>query len=105
MNKAIQILKRARELINQGWTKSAYARDKDGLKVPNSSSKAVCWCVEGAIYRAAYELDYDSYPSRRMFQNIYGGMVDFNDAIARNKEQVLTAFDKVIAANEKKETN
>lgn len=30
------------------WTQEAFARDKDGQQVDESSPDAICWCVVGA---------------------------------------------------------
>ena len=53
---AHQVLVKARALINdpKHWTADAFAKAGSGLMVSPRSSKAVCWCADGAIQRAAW---------------------------------------------------
>jgi hypothetical protein len=52
------ILLRAADIISapNAWTHGYFARDSDadGSTLP-SSTKAVCWCAAGAIYKAHFE--------------------------------------------------
>ena len=50
-----EILLRARELLEQGWTKDAMARTARGNPCSHSSRLAVSWCLSGAVSRAATE--------------------------------------------------
>ena len=68
---AVQVLKRAREIISkpEHWTKEAFARDEKGFNMmalhDDTSAltenivmdeRAVCWCPDGAIRKAIAEL-------------------------------------------------
>jgi hypothetical protein len=47
------VLDRAAELVERGWTQHVYARDKNGEPVKYLQREAVCFCAQGAIFRAA----------------------------------------------------
>ena len=51
-----QVLERALALIRLGWTQGLFARDDRGRDVSSCHSRAVCWCLMGAVRRAAFDL-------------------------------------------------
>jgi len=51
-----KLLRRAAELVEQGWCKRAAARDEAGRSVSPLSLSAVRWCLTGAVERARAEL-------------------------------------------------
>lgn len=52
----IERLDKAANLIEQGWTQGAYARDANGIGVHPRSEDAVCWCLTGAIQNAMSDM-------------------------------------------------
>lgn len=49
----LEILKKARQLLEIGWCRSWYARDRKDDPVGVLSDKACQWCASGAMWRAA----------------------------------------------------
>ena len=49
------VLKKARKLIERGWTKDALARDKNGGAHDYDYPTAVSWCAIGAILAQVVE--------------------------------------------------
>ena len=52
---AAAVLDRAAVLVEQGWTTDADARDANGDEVEGCDESATCWCMRGAIIRAALD--------------------------------------------------
>ena len=52
----------------QQWTKDAFARDATGKVCEFLSPKAVCWCLEGALYNACL--------THEQFWTVYTLLVD-----------------------------
>ena len=53
----LKVLKRARELLADGWTTGVLASDHDFQRVSVISPQATHYCLTGAIRRAAYDLN------------------------------------------------
>lgn len=51
-----KLLRRAAELLEQGWCRETAARDVGGRKVRSTSPAAASWCLVGAMDRALHEL-------------------------------------------------
>lgn len=103
---AIDTLRKARGLLEKGWTKGAYARNAEGQKTAWLSPEATCWCARGALLAAA-EVNGDFYSEN--WDNVNKitsiiehrpcgglGLLDFNDA-QDTVEPILAVFDEVIA--------
>ena len=61
------------------WTKDAFARNKDGQEVDESSPDAVCWCVVGACRKLyTYEERKKIYDRLRPAVP-YNVVMDWND--------------------------
>ncbi len=107
----LKVLETARALIEKGWTQRVAAADKHGRQVDVISEKATCFCTVGAIHRASADLDLPSSSAtlakrvlRQSFSRIIvvnhvidDGLIIFNDAPGRKKEEVLSLFDAGIA--------
>lgn len=102
------ILIAGRELIANGFTTGAYARDEFGQSVPVTSDMAKCFCTLGALRRAVYDAginyhnDYDVFPMlKSCFPFVESSEFPGADAIKFNdhhsKEEVLQAWDTAIA--------
>ena len=108
--KTVEHLRKARKLIDAGWTRDSYARDDKGHTVDRFSDSATCFCALGALDRVvgdsggiarledAFETLSSVLPAR-----CNGSVVDFNDRVAKDKDEVLAAFDRAIAEEESRE--
>ena len=113
----LEVLKKARELVQAGWTQEQDACGSAGEKVAFSSPEAKCFCATGAISRAAYELGgwsktdetriaaFTRSDDRHIAGLAYGELTtelngeepyEWNDEDGRTREQVLALFDQVI---------
>lgn len=103
----------ARRLINNGWTRTTFARDAGGHMCDWGADWATSFCSIGAIYRATdWRSTHNTEVCMRVFEalaeNMFPGygepsgqVVLYNDARGRTKEEILEAFDKTIAAQMK----
>lgn len=104
MKKVANRLRKARALIEKGWTQEAWARAADGANVPFSSRSAVCFCAAGALNRALQVGGHEwglAEQSWQVLEDAIGvssssDVVKFNDAPERTQAEVLAAFDKAI---------
>jgi hypothetical protein len=92
----------ARTIIDcEGWTQETYARTADGDGTDVDDPKASCFCSLGAIWAVSFahggQLGAITAVERAMNS---GNLVGWNDAPGRTKEEVLSAFDRAIAAEE-----
>ena len=55
-------------LITKGWIKRGNARDSDGDPVSALSEHAACFCAQGAIMRAAWDLGFVPQRSSQSFE-------------------------------------
>jgi hypothetical protein len=75
------------------WTKGAFARDSKGDSIDPRSSEAVCWCIEGALYKCY--TDYDDWRvARRLIKEIkkankLGYLVSWQDDPERTYDEVI----------------
>lgn len=54
---AQRVIARASAILTErGWTRRAFARDKDGYGTNPLAYEAVCFCASGALWRASAEL-------------------------------------------------
>jgi hypothetical protein len=95
----IKALKKTRRLILKGWTRGAYARDARRRAVPYDSKTAVCWCLMGAVDRAAGPVG-DVEDALNQALGAYS-LAGFNDS-QKTKGPVLALIDKAIAAEKAK---
>lgn len=92
-------LKKARKLIDKGWTKGAFARTKSGKECFSQSPNAVKFCLLGAV--SSVFLDSSGYDHAkkalaRTLPNSELGIAQFNDN-CKNKQQVLDLIDRAIS--------
>jgi hypothetical protein len=76
------------------WTKVASARNSLGATVTPDDEDAVCWCLNGAIFKTARNYTLCHYEIRKYLP---GSIVNWNDAKARTFEDVTRLLDKAIA--------
>lgn len=95
---AKDILIKALGYIRKGWTQGYYAKSKSKKLVDANSRAAACWCMIGALDKAAQ----DGYETKQEAINFLlkatkaDFLVDFNDKPGRKKSEVIAAFKKAI---------
>jgi hypothetical protein len=96
-----RLLRRARALIERGWTRSACARDPNGKVVCPTDKSAICWCAQGALIAEGVpeSRGFWAHAAVERFLTALGGegITVFNDRKGL-VEPVLAAFDRAIAA-------
>lgn len=99
----IDVLHVARQFIENGWTKRAFARETPTSVFACSveSKKASCFCASGAIQAAKYHLNADDQAhmeARSALLSVihWDSIPLWNDAPNRTQEQVVNAFDRAI---------
>lgn len=94
----VDILRRGRERIAtpDKWTKGAAARTSTGRRCMETSPRAVCWCMIGAINAELGGLGWRAVEPAREALGV-GYVPRFNDNPATTHADVLAAFDRAIA--------
>ena len=96
-----EILDRARDLIEQGWSQGSDARDDAGSPVEPWSSAASSWSLLGALAVAA-DIVADPRAQVGSLRAALGGLAEliddpslesWNDAAARTPQEVIDALD------------
>ena len=62
---------RAREVVLQGWTTKAWARDADGGMVKAQAPSACAFCLSGALGRACSDLNLTRSQVDQMFDHLW----------------------------------
>jgi hypothetical protein len=101
MSSVVEVLTRARALVERGWTQRASARNERGEIVAAASDDACSWCAMAALAFAANGAPY--YPAHMalraaIFGREGGPIPRWNDAPERTQAEVVAAFDRAIAA-------
>lgn len=89
-------LLKVRALIERGWSQGSYARDGNGRSVDLGSWLAASFCLSGAIKHACWN-DYDAECQIDVLLDMPQGIVCWNDAHIRTKQEVLDRIDAAIA--------
>lgn len=105
--KAVTLLRRARERLARGWCQWSAAVDPDGWPTRAESSKAVAWCLTGALEAEVGREDW--FDRQEMIEatlllnlaepRVKGGP-DWNNMRSRTQKQVLAVVDRAIAIGE-----
>jgi hypothetical protein len=97
-----QALEKTLEYIKQGWTKEANARDKQGRACLWCDENACCWCLNGAMLKAAnaqsvltIHMHHQIWWSNRLTISGYTSLSEFNDS-AESKEVIEKALECAI---------
>lgn len=95
------VLKRARELIEQGWVQGDWRVTDDNGKMS--------FCAIGALNEASTKVNWETKDEARellgsALRNGYHDVIEYNDADGRRKADVLKLFDRAIKAASKKGT-
>jgi len=99
-----EVLIKARAVLAkpEAWTRGWYARAADGRKVPANSEAATCWCMAGAVKRAAGPdatealLNGAEFALARETRTKY--LDTFNDNPRHSHADILRVFDRALAA-------
>lgn len=92
------ILLKAAEIVEQGWTQGEMARTAEDSKCGVSNPNACKFCMSGAIVRAVKEAQDGNYRRAIAAANLlvqrkgYPSMPHFNDASARTQAEVAAAL-------------
>lgn len=97
-----EILLAAAALVRKGWTKGIYARDALGQQCGVQYADAVCFCAEGAIYRASVSSAESAavtrlcaiLPAAPSGHPVQNKIAYFNDIVAKNAEEVAQMLEK-----------
>lgn len=97
----VAILNKTRSLIARGWCQDSWARDKKGLPTEEYGDKAVSWCLQAAIYRAARDAGHNAYPAVQIVKEILSkiptaegkSLLEWNDTPGRLKKEVIALLD------------
>ena len=68
------MLRDAAKLVKRGWTRAYSGRDEDGNGVGYDKPNAVCFCAQGAVYRAV--MDGLGGEQKVIFTNLFEETVD-----------------------------
>lgn len=106
------VLRNVRDLIARGWCQRVWAKDADGNTVLPNNPRAIAWCLSGAFYslvtataqnvwQEAYNCVFDLLPgpygsARDSEFRIGVGMVPYNDAPGRTRDDVLELLNRAI---------
>lgn len=98
----LNILKRARTKISDGWCQSAYARNRLGHSVAERGGSATAFCAVGALWAISSNID-EVDAACLLLNSVIGehnSLSAWNDALSRTQADVLAAYDKAIAKAE-----
>ena len=111
MNQEQRILLNAKNLVEKGWTKKAWARQANGRDVDVEYAKAERFSMAGAVLRVVTKarpkaqlllwaklitLIKSCLPHTPEGVCEYPTLADYNDHPKRTKEEVLAIYDKAI---------
>jgi hypothetical protein len=101
-SRAVAIIQTATQLIESGWTQGALARDVLGNSISPNDTKAISWCLTGAIEKAKklhsqngmIQIDQGSflYPAISLAAGGVLNLAEWNDAPLTTKSKVLLAL-------------
>lgn len=98
----VNVLKKAKAKISNGWCQGALARDSDECDVDlddfSERQRAEMVCSIGGIYFATQD-DTLRVKAENALCNVIkcGDVVDWNDSPHQRKDRVLAGFDRAIA--------
>lgn len=100
----VDLLKAARELISvpERWTRKAMARDRYNAPVLATSSKAVCWCLDGALLMVGAGVPFKLIHDAEGFLTRASGwcFISWQDHFSRTHAEVMAMCGRAIALAE-----
>lgn len=107
LRKIEKVINLTKEILNKGWTKGAWARDKRGNAVDSDSPNACSWCLLGAIILAEETVRLGAYPAARLNlaltdivkrdDTVQWGITGYNDREDVTLPDVLSSLDQALA--------
>lgn len=93
-----QTLESALFYVSQGWTQDVQAKDIVGHRVSCYNTNATCWCVEGALRKAAFEKDIPWFYPATKVRNVIkqDRLFEWNDDPERTQADVIRALERAI---------
>jgi len=61
LEKTIKTLHSVEKYVRKGWCQKAFAMDSNRLPVDAIAQSAVQWCLSGAMHRALFDLEGETY--------------------------------------------
>lgn len=94
MSMDAKVLRRAAELIDQGWCQGALAKTGTGMMLGDPESPlAARWCVTGAFIRARAELDaHGTTAFLKVMAETAPNPAQWNNAPGRTADEVAAAL-------------
>jgi len=92
------VLVRAAEIVEAGWTQWTFARDENGTDVAYDNPRAVKFCMWGAFYLAYKEkfgVEYGEDDALNREMDKKGMDASWNDLPERTQEQVVTRLREI----------
>lgn len=90
---------RAARLIEQGWTKGAFARNNSGHSLYSTDKKATKFCMRGAVHRAETDMELpcslDGFLCMISKQMLRVVPSEYNDAKGRTAKEVANFLRRV----------
>ena len=77
------------------WTQGCYARDVDGTTVAIQSPDAVCWCLEGTVFKCENRVANHSKLRRFIYTKHGFHISTWNDAPGRTHAEVLAVLKEI----------
>lgn len=102
----VEVLKKARALLEKGWCQGHYAIGESGREVDAMSKSARCFCIDGALIRAnGTDSEYIATAAivRAALGKAAFSPIGWNDAPGRTQSEVLDLMDRAIALASEKE--
>lgn len=100
----LTVLRGARELLTPegAWTQNEYAKTRTGRPCSVTSPRAVCWCLDGALWHETTAEGWDQ--AREAVIAVLDSPPSFilvwNDDPDRTQAEVLALLDRAIAARQ-----
>jgi FMN-dependent NADH-azoreductase len=96
------VLRRAADLVAEGWAQKTFARTRGGKDVLWNDHRAVCFCATGAVRRASGGTGYNDLPweiidaAEAALMRVISAddIPSWNDAADRTQAQVTRALRK-----------
>ena len=103
---SVAVLEGAIDLIKQGWTQKALARNERGWTVSPMHHGACTWCIEGALFKAQWDLspgvegEYLDPMASRLVAFFRAPISEWNDQEGRTQSEVVEAMEEFLNSEE-----
>lgn len=103
---SVEVVRGAIELIQKGWTQKALARNEGGWTVSPTHEGACTWCIEGALFKAKWDLFPDKEDEHldpmasRLVAFFRAPISEWNDQEDRTQSEVVEAMKEFLNSEE-----